>query len=91
MSEAVAPTSGSAGDHSFADASPALVRAALTPEAAGEFDRLTDHVGHRGYRDFEARTRDRVATRRAQGTDAGVGVGVEEVDALVRARLDRAQ
>jgi hypothetical protein len=120
MSEAAA-ASGVAGDRSFSDASPARVSAALTPEAAGEFDRqwrgvmaratesldlaeglkvldgwrqvaqLTHQLGHGGYRDFEARTRDRVAVRRVQGADARVGTGVEEVDALIQARLGRAQ
>ena len=121
MSEAVVAAAGAAADRSFSDASPAQVRAALTPEAAGEFDRqwrpvmaratesldlielfqvlagwrqvaqLTARLGHRGYRDFEARTRDRIDARRVEGTEAGIRTGVEEVDALIQARLDGAQ
>jgi hypothetical protein len=121
MSEAVVAASGPAEDRSFSDASPARVRAALTPEAAGEFDRewravmaratesldlselfqvlagwrqvaqLTAHLGHRGYRDFEARTRDRIAARRVEGAEARIRTGVEEVDALIEARLGPAQ
>lgn len=120
MSEAVA-AGGPAEDRSFVDASPARVRAALTPDAAGEFDRewravmaratesldltelfqvlagwrqvaqLTAQRGDRGYRDFEARTRDRLATRRAEGARAGIRTGVEEIDALIRSRLDQGQ
>jgi hypothetical protein len=102
---------------SFADASPARLRAALTPEAAGEFDdqwrdvmaratesfdltelfqvlagwrqvaALTTRLSHDGYRDFEATTRRRLEYRRAAGSAAEVRVGVQEIDALIRARL----
>jgi hypothetical protein len=117
MSEAAAAAPGAGGARSFADASPAQVRAALTPEAAGEFDRqwravmaratesldlaelfgvlagwrevaeLTARLGHDGYRDFEARVRERVATRGAEGGGAQVRTGVDEIDALIAARL----
>ncbi|HEX2806665.1 MAG TPA: DUF6247 family protein [Kineosporiaceae bacterium] len=121
MSEVAAATPGPEGPRSFAGASPAQLRAALTPEAAGEFDRqwravmarttesldltelfqvlagwrqvaqLTAQLGHDGYRDFEARTLNRVATRRAEGTDAEVRTGVEEIDTLIQARLAQAR
>jgi Family of unknown function (DUF6247) len=120
MSEAVVVTPGPQDPRLLADASPAQLRAALTPEAAGEFDRqwravmarttesldltelfealagwrqvaqLTAQLGHDGYRDFQVRTRDRIATRRAEGADAGVRTGVEEIDAFIRARLAQA-
>ena len=121
MSEAAAAVPGAGGPGSFAKASPARVRAALTPEAAGEFDRqwravmarttesldlterfqvlagwrqvaqLTAQLGHEGYRAFEARTRHRIATRRAAGADPEVATGTEEIDALIKARLAQAQ
>jgi hypothetical protein len=121
MSQAAAAVPGAAEPGSFAEASPARVRAALTPEAAGEFDRqwravmarttesldltelfevlagwrqvaqLTAQLGHDGYRAFEARTRHRIATRRAAGTDAEVRARTEEISALIQARLAQAQ
>jgi hypothetical protein len=117
MSEAPAAAPGPGNSRSFADASPAQLRAALTPEVAGEFDRqwravmaratesldltelyqvltgwrqvarVIDQIGPDGYRDFEARTRDRIATRRAEGADAEVRTSAAEIDALIRARL----
>jgi hypothetical protein len=121
MGEAAAETPGTGTSRSFADASPARLRAALTPEAAGEFDRqwrdvmaraiesldlmelfqvlagwrqvaaLTVQLGHDGYRDFEAKAKRRLAFRREEGSAAQVGVGVEEIDALIRERLAQAR
>jgi hypothetical protein len=53
--------------------------------------RVTAQLGHDGYRDFEARTRDRIATRGAEGADAEVRTGIEEIDALIRDRLAQAR
>jgi hypothetical protein len=121
MGEAAAETPGTETTHSFSDASPGRLRAALTPKSAGEFDRqwrdvmaraiesldlvelfqvlagwrqvaaLTTQLGHDGYRDFEARTKHRMAERRAAGSAAQVGVGVEEIDAQIRERLAQAR
>lgn len=52
---------------------------------------LTEQLGHDGYRDFEARTRSRIATRHAEGADSEVRTGVEEIDALIQARLAQAR
>jgi len=121
MSEAAAVSPEPGAPCSFTDASPAQLRAALTPEAAGDFDRqwravmarttesldltelfqvlvgwrqvaqLTAQLGHDGYRDFETQTRNRFVTRRAEGADSEVRAGVEEIDALIRARLAQAR
>jgi hypothetical protein len=120
MSEAaVAP--GSGAWRWLTDASPAQVRAVLTPEAAGEFDRqwravmaratesldltelfqvlagwrqvaqVTAELGHDGYRNFETRARNRMAARGGEGADAEVRTGVDEINALIAARLTRPQ
>jgi len=121
MSGATAETPGTGTPRSFADASPARLHAALTPEAAEEFNRqwrdvmaraiesldltelfevlagwrqvaaLTTQLGHDGYRDFEAKAKRRLAYRREAGSAAQVGVGVKEIDALIRERLAQAR
>jgi hypothetical protein len=52
---------------------------------------LTARLGHDDYRDLEARTRDRIATRRAEGANAEVRTGVDEISALIQARLAQAR
>jgi hypothetical protein len=53
------------------------------PQAA----QLIEQLGRDGYREFEARTRNRITSRRGEGADAQVRTGVAEIDALIRARL----